>query len=305
MVEVLENLNLSGEKALPESRDMNSYLVKDFLKQNHVSDEHLSKNIDEAIQLGAREFTISGGGEPLCKPKQVFCLIRAILKNGASVELVTNGTLLTEQNIDLIMQAGLQTISISIDTANAELLDKRRGKQGTFSRIRSALNKINRRKCAKKISGPRIQFYAVLDEESEGTVDELCEFAIANNVERIHFILRKDRESMCQNTIVKLQNKIRHYSIGTNLDEIQDCEPPNSEASAKYCLRPFEQMVIHANGLVTPCCSMSWGTGDFIQKESLNKIWNGRFFNNVRNEFARGGLPACCMNCKEFTRLKH
>lgn len=81
------------------------------------------------------EFTLTGG-EPLLNP-DVFNLARYIRRKGASVDVLTNGTLITEKNIEEV-EAAFDKVSISLDGSTAALHDAFRG-HGSHERTEHAI----------------------------------------------------------------------------------------------------------------------------------------------------------------------
>ena len=91
--------------------------------------------------LGIKKFKITGG-EPLVR-KDLAVLIKRLKKISGinSVTLTTNGVLL-EENIEALIEAGLDGVNISLDTLNKEnykSLTSREGFQKTMRGIEKAL----------------------------------------------------------------------------------------------------------------------------------------------------------------------
>ncbi|MGP8320954.1 MAG: radical SAM/SPASM domain-containing protein [Methanosarcinaceae archaeon] len=273
--------------------------VKDFIYQTHISTQRALKIIEEAIQLGVRHFKISGGGEPLCRPELTFALIETMINRHASVELITNGTLL-KGYIDKLLKIGLNTISISMDCAAPDVLEKRRGKEGIFLLLVDAISSINTIKRERNLIYPKLQIYAVLDRESLLHISGLMAFAERNGVEKINFILRKDLETMCSLDVEPLLDLEHKYSVRTNIEDICAMTSGRDQVLRGKCHYPFDNIVVHANGLVTPCCSMKWGMGEFVQDRTIVDIWQGSLFVNTRDILNKNNLPSYCHDCKEI-----
>jgi len=56
------------------------------------------------------------------------------------------------------------------------------------------------------------------------------------------------------------------------------------------CLNPFRWLEVNEGGVVTPCCG-SWFKGSIgsLREETLEEIWNGEQFRNVREAMYEGG----------------
>ena len=82
------------------------------------------------------EFTLTGG-EPLLN-KNVFDIALYIRSKQSSVDLLTNGTLITQENIERIKEA-FEKVSISLDGSTQESHEKFRGR-GTYEKTMKAID---------------------------------------------------------------------------------------------------------------------------------------------------------------------
>ena len=273
--------------------------VEDFLNETHVSLEKQLNTVNEALALGVREFRVSGGGEPLCTPETTFAIIQAMSAGGGSVELVTNGVLL-ERHIDRVLETGLDILSVSMDVADPVILETRRGKKGIFSLIAKALQRIISLRRTMRPTRLRLHLYSVLDGESVGYIPALVLFAKENEIERINFIFRKDGNMPCSEELGRIAKSTQNLLVASNINEIYALTCADEKGRGKpSCSYPFSNIVVHANGLVTPCCSMKWGVGEFVQDKPLGAVWRGEFFADTRTAFAAGKKPEWCQNCWE------
>ena len=87
--------------------------------------------IIDQIAAFANPILVLSGGEPLYRP-DIFQLARYATDKGLRVALATNGTLVTKEVAQKIVDAGVKRVSISLDGANAETHDSFRGIPGAF-----------------------------------------------------------------------------------------------------------------------------------------------------------------------------
>jgi len=73
------------------------------------------------------------GGEPLLKPG-VYELLRQLSQWGFFSALTTNGYLLSERNAKALMQTGVSSVTVSLDTFDEAMHDRLRGKKGVYRR---------------------------------------------------------------------------------------------------------------------------------------------------------------------------
>lgn len=97
----------------------------------------------ECMDLGAVNFSFQGGELFLYKDWEKIILACEPWKNIISV--TTNGTMLTDENLDRLKKTGVDILTISLDSAIPEEHDRFRGVKGTFAKvmqgIESALKK--------------------------------------------------------------------------------------------------------------------------------------------------------------------
>ena len=86
--------------------------------------------IDQIAEF-ANPILVLSGGEPLYRP-DIFQLSKYATDKGLRVALATNGTLVTKDVAQKIVDAGVKRVSISLDGANAETHDTFRGIPGAF-----------------------------------------------------------------------------------------------------------------------------------------------------------------------------
>lgn len=83
-------------------------------------------------------------------------------------------------------------------------------------------------------------------------------------------------------------------------EDIEKCSSSKSEEDVK-CLLPFSDMVIFAEGTVTPCCVVhSPEPGKYVDSvvdKSLSEVWYGDKFGRFRESMLNGDIPECCEGC--------
>ncbi len=88
--------------------------------------------IDQCAEMGMTDLIITGG-EPFLR-KDLDALVRRVVKNGCIPDIFTNGTMLTDENLQKVKDAGCDTLFVSIDSPYAEEHDVLRGKDGTWQK---------------------------------------------------------------------------------------------------------------------------------------------------------------------------
>ncbi|MGN0154414.1 MAG: radical SAM/SPASM domain-containing protein [Lachnospiraceae bacterium] len=109
----------------------------------HIPLERIAEIADEAHELGFYEFDLQGG-ELLLNPDLFFKLLETIKPERFYVYLTTNGYLLTEEIAKKMAEMGINRVSVSIDSMNAEEHDSFRGKSGAHERALKALEYVKK-----------------------------------------------------------------------------------------------------------------------------------------------------------------
>ena len=104
--------------------------------------EEIRRVGQECIDLGMIQFNLTGG-EPLIE-KNIFEIINAFRPKKTFITINTNASLLTEDLIVRLRDAGVDKIKISVDSPIAEEHDRMRGIPGLFEHIVKMLEIIKR-----------------------------------------------------------------------------------------------------------------------------------------------------------------
>lgn len=63
-----------------------------------------------------------------------------------------------------------------------------------------------------------------------------------------------------------------------------------------FCILPWIHLHVSQNGRVSPCCNNNRYLGN-VQKNSINEIWKGKAFNELREQFANNIPDKRCNHC--------
>jgi MoaA/NifB/PqqE/SkfB family radical SAM enzyme len=110
-------------------------------KRHWIDRDALARGLPSLSRRGIKYFGIQGG-EPLLHPA-VDRIIADAAEIGMRVALVTNGWLLPNK-IDAIADAGLRTLTVSLDSANVVTHEKNRGLSGLTARIQQGLERASK-----------------------------------------------------------------------------------------------------------------------------------------------------------------
>jgi len=221
-----------------------------------------------------KKISFWGIGEPLMNPRIVE-MVRKASALGASTELITNGALLGSETAGGLIDAGLETLIVSLDGVSAE----------THESVRPG---INARKVYDNIAGLRelrhkkggsnpvigVEFVAMrsnlshLPELPDLAMEVGAEFIIVTNV--LPYSAEMKDEILCWITSSYIHYPIKKKSLsGIYLPPI-DNNPENIEHLAVRNARPWGEMELNVprTGLAGYC--------PFVNSGTLAVTWDGK-----------------------------
>ena len=222
---------------------------------------------------------ILGSGTELLFAKNAHEVIRLIGESGImDVFLRTNGILMDERTIDLIFEAKISRVYVSLDAATKETYKAVR-KRDALDLIESNIEKLLEERRRRNSETPimRVSF-VVLDE---------------NKHEQSLFLEKwKDKVEF-----VDFQNH-------QDLSHLQDKETniSNAEIPIPLCSYPFYSLSVLPDGDVAPCCTFygkEIAVGN-IENETLEEIWQGEKIKKLREEILTKNFNDTCKRCLFF-----
>jgi len=298
--------------------------------KNEVSEERLLKLVREAKELGAKEFLITGGGEPFVRKATTLQLMNEVKTLNLFGNLNTNGTLLKKEDIRKIIEIGWDMLMFSVDAPNSKTHDFIRGMEGCFQKVKENLILIKKEKKRVRKDKPKIVFNTVLSNKVYDKIDEMIRFASKVGCEDITFIplipydeearkieLNEEQKIWLKKKMEYFINFSRKFGINTNLDELnfylfadkmdevilKEIENSPEDLAHSACFEPFLHFLIKANGEATFCCMIE-NSPENIKEKSLEEIWFGKYFNEQRKNFVNKHLKEECKFCvfSQFVR---
>ena len=125
--------------------------------------KYIFKFIDQAFQLSGPKIVTLTGGEPLIR-RDIFDIIRYIRLKKGYPKILTNGLLLTPKTIDKLVESGIDSVSISINSINQKIHDWSRGVNGNLEKIFEEVQYIKKNHPELKIDFCVILFKQNLDQ---------------------------------------------------------------------------------------------------------------------------------------------
>lgn len=238
-----------------------------FLKQ--------AKEFPEKIKA----LRIIGLGEPLLN-KDIAEFVKSAKESGSfeNVEITTNGVALTKEMSTKLIDAGLDSLRVSLEALDAESFYKVAKRNINLDTMYENLEFFynNRKECKLYIKITDIGLGDVSEEVFYEKYGRICDY-------------------IC---VEKVIENWPEFSAGAKGDApMFDIEEYKEQKS--ICIQPFKLLCICANGDVVPCCS-DWKrvlkVGN-IAEESLKSIWMGDKLRNLQKHLLKMEQGGICKEC--------
>jgi len=284
---------------------------------NHCVFCRANINLRQLLRLGdivdfdglisvAEKVDVTGTGEFTIHPdfREIIGRLSAADK---PFRLVTNGTTLDESLEETLLGSSLDSLVVSINSLDRATYARLCGTDSLpkvlDSFVRVANNPLR-----------KFSLYAsfVLTAYNFGELEEFVRFAHRNNARLGVMDLTPTIKDYAEGLVVadtpgnkgaveKARRLAAELGVRASLPRLQyrtgPSKGPNPEL-LKSCRWPFDSLAIQPNGDIYPCCWCPTVMGN-IRKQSMEDIWEGPIYEDLRDCLKRGD-PKHCMNCRGF-----
>ncbi len=284
-----------------------------FQSSEKNSDRHHLLSIDEwkniFLQMERTHVlgVIISGGEPLVYPHATD-LLREVSHYKMSLSILTNGTLINKDNIDIFSQPNVST-TVSLDGESAYIHEFLRGNH-TFQRTEDAIRLLLRHHASVNIAHT---IHRKNREHLELFIQHLIELHLPcvsiNFIEpegraaiNSELILSKEEEKAAYEEILELSNRYApHIRIDfPSLSYKKNLADFSTNASV-YCAAGTKRLAISSSGIVYPCVyafdNKDLEIGD-LKRKSLQQLWE----DTSRWTYNRGNIMLSqietCSDCR-------
>lgn len=265
-------------------------------------DTEESKALIDQIAQVSRPLLILSGGEPLLR-KDVYELIRYGSEKGLRMGLGSNGTLIDSKVATKLKEAGIATVSVSLDSHVPEQHDEFRGVTGSWQKTLNAIK-------AMRENDILVQINTTLTQQNYSQIDDIMTLAEKVGVENFHlfFLVPTGRgakiadisptmyENMIKNTFAKVsKHKLNvRPSCAPQFMRIAKNMGLDMRQWIRGCIAGMYYCRIYPNGDVTPCPYLPVKLGN-IREQPFKKIWfNSPIFKALRNPDSLKGKCGIC-----------
>ncbi|MGB2880031.1 MAG: radical SAM protein [Candidatus Omnitrophota bacterium] len=268
------------------------------------------------------------GGEPFLKEG-----ILEILEEAArlhNVTLATNGTLITDEIAEKVVNWALRLLGFSLDGPRDIHNDIRRD-PGAFDKLANGVKRINDQKKKQGTRFPKLNFNGVILKKNFAFLEENIELAkelgvsfhtfqicdpswdrsgwrlsdkIKANEKIIEQVEKIDRKEL-KGALDKLIAAGKRLDVGVNFmppltpEEIVDYYDHKFDLSKWHCLSPWSTMRISPYGDVFPCLNFKVGN---IRRQKPGVLWNSPNYRKFRRELGKVSLFESCTGCCKMKR---
>ena len=234
--------------------------------------EMVKKIADEAKKMGVYSFVIGTGCESMVHPQIVEVLKTLFSANAIDYRLLSNGFLLNDDILQVIVDNQIGHLNISLDAATPETYKiVRRG--GILERVEKNIQRF-------------------LDLRGDNLLPLL----------RVSMVKLKENKNEREAFLKKWENRADIIDLQTCVDFVDVNDINNVKKYNPDCTQPFKRITIFHDGTICPCCSgygIHYPLGN-IKDITLEEAWNGEKMNKLRELIKNNNMPNFCRKCREI-----
>lgn len=313
--------------------------TRTLLKGSEIKkDKELTKKdwlrlVEESKQLGAKEWHICGGGEPLFDQDLACDVMLKIKKEGLYGEIITNGTLFTESIIKNLVTTGWDKITFSIDSYKSKTHNKIRNMRNVFEKAIKNIQLLNKIKKKYSLEKPYVCLHMVICNLNYKDIKGMIKLAkrIGANCILINALnlwskdikklqLNDKQKKELKQELKKAKDTAKKLKIDTNIDSFLNSDLFESAnimnkthiSDAKQtqykeqglvnavCFSPWFNISIFADGKAQPCFLLQ-EEGGSVKDKTLEKVWFGEYFEKKRKGMLKLNLNKDCSRCNPWS----
>lgn len=240
--------------------------------------------IDDLFTHGktVKMLRFAGIGEPLLHPQIAEMVEYARQKQVAqNIDIVTNGSLLTKELSDQLLDAGLTTLRVSVEGLSAEEYLQNAGAHIDWEKFIAQLEYFYCHCKTTKVYVKIIDYMLKGDAEREKLFYRI--FAPISHMTAVEHLTP---------TIQEIDYNEFCGEMGFSLT--QDGE---KKQNIQICPQPFYMIQYNPNGSFTPCCSMKLPLVLSGENTTLSEVWNGEDLTRFRLSFLQNKRESVCRQC--------
>ena len=250
------------------------------------------------------EVYLHNWGESLMN-KDIFRMIEYAQARNVGTNLSSNMVTPTSQQLDGMIDAGLEYLVVSLDGVDQESYGRYRVR-GNFDRVVENMAELIRRRNARKKKTPMIEWQYIVMRHNEDRIEEAEKLAKSIGVDLLRFIpVGLPYEAQNQDELAKEWFPL---TLSGHKDTGDHDQQFGQSGRAGPCFYLYRSMVVNADGGVSPCCIVYRRDRDFADLaegfSNIGDVWNNDRYRSARSLFSAETVPdrprTVCDTCELF-----
>lgn len=295
----------------------------DDVKQE-LTPEEVTKFVHQMADMGIYKLGISGG-EPLLRKKHILAAIRTANERGVWTGLGTNASLLDEESVVELADAGVNHLSISLDGMEETQIRLRRNPKawsGVVNALRLVKEKTGGRMYAKlnyvlnnqnideilpvvnfaKESGVSIVFVPY-NTYNQNFIRTMAQAEIAEKDDLWISADNQAKYAGIVDTLIAMKKKNPTLILNTvsHLRQVKTFFTNPKSNKSNMCGSAYRNMHIDPLGNVIPCWTFTQSMGN-VKTQTLKEIWHSQEYDQMRKKMLQCNL-LCMGGCRMYPSI--
>ena len=221
-----------------------------------------TKIIDEGVEKGLCAIKLQIRGESFLHPRIFDCIRYAKDKGVLDVQITTNGSLLNDDNIQQVLDSGLDAIIFSVDSHHGDNFSRKKG-QREYASVERVIEKLLHLRKVQGRTAPWVRLQSSIPDMNPVSFEKAKNYLIEN----------------FPDADINVVSRI--YNFRDDVDAYPDLHE-------NYTLRPcsylMHRLAVFWNGEITACCSdynNRFQLGD-ANTQTIEEVWLSEKMNGFR-----------------------
>lgn len=280
-----------------------------------MSDKVIDR-MESGIWPRTHRLALSCATEPLISRKLGPVLTRAKRAGVPFVQIITNGLALTESKSAMLIEGGLDCLSLSFDGATASTYEHIRA-GSDYERVLANVRRFQDLKREIGSEKPQLIVTAVMMLENMAEWADLAHLAADLGAEEFRLLpqtyytefgqddLLADHRAEVNEALEKARTAANARRIafgapaGFNLNAaVAELGMDPEQRACGHCYLPWMQLIVYPSGEVTPCAPM-FGHQSFgnLERSTFDEIFYGEAFSRLRESIRTRRYTETCAHC--------